>query len=240
MPKVGRNAKLGRAARRVAASDPLSAASSTRGVKENVVAAGISEATAADSKSGTFLTGSNNKADSRKHEDDAADDRQLSRGQRKRLAKQRNFFKKQQLILSSLMLKKQEEQKRRIDGLDAIKEALLGTTTNKEEKGEDADSGNIQLEKPPSTNKAKQKLVGNEVEHMSLILQHPAYKADPFETMQEHLRNTFAEQRQQQERLSKQREEEEKRQKEEKLKFKKEEGMKKKKSKRKYKPRRTS
>jgi ABC-type dipeptide/oligopeptide/nickel transport system ATPase subunit len=90
------------------------------------------------------------------------------------------------------------------------------------------------------TNKAKRKLVVGEVEHMNLILQHPAYKADPFQTMQEHLLNTFARDRKQQELLAKQRDETDKHKAAEKLKLKKErlDGIKKK-NRKKYKPRRT-
>jgi hypothetical protein len=48
----------------------------------------------------------------------------LSRGQRKRLAKREQFLKREKMVMSSLLLKKLEEQKGKIDGLDAIKEAL--------------------------------------------------------------------------------------------------------------------
>merc|ERR1712238_443917 len=68
-----------------------------------------------------------------------------------------------------------------------------------------------------SSNKAKQKLVGKEVENMGLILQHPAYQKDPFETLQEHLLNTFADDRKMQEKLSTKRFKEEKQKKEKKL-----------------------
>ena len=34
------------------------------------------------------------------------------------------------------------------------------------------------------------------MEHMTLVLQHPAFQSNPFETMQEHLRNTLATQAQ--------------------------------------------
>ena len=141
------------------------------------------------------------------------------------------------MILSSLMLQRQEEQKKRIDGLDAIKQALMDTA---EKGGSDQNSGNNATIKPlqhVATNKAKRKLVAKEIEHVNLILQHPAFKKDPLETMQEHLRNTFAEDRKQQELLSKKRTEEEKRRSETKRVEK--NGIRKKSQKKKYKPRRT-
>jgi hypothetical protein len=199
------------------------------------------------SKSGVRTTISSSPVVDNDDEDGPAS-QSLSRGQRKRLAKRDQFLKKEKLILSSLMLQKQEEQKRRIDGLDAIKHALLNTTsttvantkatttTNGKKIGTGTTTQMI-----IATNKAKRKLMVGEMEHMNLILQHPAYKADPFETMQQHLRNTFAEDRKQQESSSKQRATDEKAKAIEKAKLKKErlEGVKKRKNRKAYKPRRT-
>ncbi|KAL3919323.1 MAG: hypothetical protein SGILL_003809 [Bacillariaceae sp.] len=128
---------------------------------------------------------------------------QLSRGQRKRLAKRENFLRKEKMILSSLKLKRDEDQKQRIDGLDAIKKALLGTTAKIEK---------APLSKPTkiANNKAKRKLVANEVEHLNLVLQHPAYRQDPLATLQEHLQNSLSEDRKQQELISKKRTQQEK------------------------------
>ncbi|KAG7349403.1 ribosome biogenesis protein SLX9 [Nitzschia inconspicua] len=221
MPKVSRNAKLIRKARRVAASDPLAG-----GPKEEDVPAISNETRAAD--------------DATKDKDDigVTPSQQLSRGQRKRMAKRENFFRKEQLILSSLKLKRDEEQKRRIDGLDAIREALLSTTSDNIQ-GDNSEGKKVQAPPPVTTNKAKRRLVATELEHLSLVLQHPAYKQDPFATMQEHLRNTLAKERQQLEAASKHRMQQEKSDREEKLRLKKEAGLKRRKSKKKYKPRRT-
>jgi hypothetical protein len=166
----------------------------------------------------------------------------LSRGQRKRQAKHEKFLKKEKMILSSLMLKKQDEQKKRIDGLDAIKQALMDTTTTADKKKQydstNNSNSNNELEiHHVSSNKAKRKLVGGEVENMSLILQHPAYKKDPFETLQEHLLNSYKEDKTTQEKLSKQRTQKEKQEKDAKLREKKD-IVKKKTQKKKYKPRR--
>lgn len=49
----------------------------------------------------------------------------LSKGQKKRLLKREQYMKKERMILSTLKLRKQLEQSKRIDGLDAMKEALL-------------------------------------------------------------------------------------------------------------------
>jgi Ribosome biogenesis protein SLX9 len=224
MPKVGRNAKLNRKARRVAATDPLAGAPKQ---EELVVESSI------DAEHSTVENDNNDTDDV-----GVPTSQQLSRGQRKRMAKRENFLRKERLILSSLKLQRDEVQKRRIDGLDAIKEALMSTASNSKSKGSVEDPS-IQAQPAVTTNKAKRRLVAGEVEHLSLVLQHPAYQQDPFATMQEHLKNTLAKERQQQEAASKQRTQQEKLEREEKLRLKKEEGLKKRKSKKKYKPRRT-
>ena len=42
------------------------------------------------------------------------------------------------------------------------------------------------------SSKKRQKLVAEETEHMRAVLAHPAFIADPFAALQEHLRNTVA------------------------------------------------
>jgi ABC-type dipeptide/oligopeptide/nickel transport system ATPase subunit len=133
----------------------------------------------------------------------------MSRGQKKRLAKRDQYLRKDRLIMASLKLKQQDEQKKRIDGLDAIKEALLSTVSS----GSNSSSGNIKHsttsvaavvdEKAKQglvvkTNKSRKALVEREVSQMNLVLQHPAFKADPFATIREHLKNTLAKDSQQQ------------------------------------------
>ncbi|CAJ1946890.1 unnamed protein product [Cylindrotheca closterium] len=110
----------------------------------------------------------------------------LSRGQRKRLAKREQYKKREKIILSSLRLKSLEE-KKGINGLDSIREALIRST-------KDRVQGALEP-RAQMTNKSKRKLVSEEVHHMGLVLQHPSFKANPFETMQEHLRNTLAQQK---------------------------------------------
>jgi Ribosome biogenesis protein SLX9 len=159
MPKVGKDKKLNRLARRVAVSNPLPTLSKAT-------------ETTTDHDAGTKPA------------------QALSRGQRKRQAKQEQYLKKEKMILSTLMLKKREEQKKRIDGMDAIRDALLETTKSTETKQD------VEVCNPTyGSNRAKKSLISGEIERMQLVQQHPAFKEDPFATIQEHLKNTFSEQR---------------------------------------------
>lgn len=126
----------------------------------------------------------------------------MSKGQRKRLAKRNQYLKKENMVLASLKLKKEDEQKKRIDGLDALKEALLSTVagnndvTNKEKmsqaEGEELSTLNL-VQKPSllKTNKSRQLLIKEEVVQMNLVLKHPSFVADPFATIRQHLQNTL-------------------------------------------------
>ena len=254
MPKAKRNAHFNRVARRqVATSDNLpSPATRKSGSAGDGVAVQTKkhdtptpslymEKTQINNNKTTpsKLVGKKNATtdDANNNEPDTPSTQALSRGQRKRQAKRDTFLKKEKMIISSLMLRRQDEQKKRIDGLDAIKQALMDTS-DKDKNVANRNSNAIQQEvQHVSTNKAKRKLVAKEVQHMNLILQHPAFKKDPFETMQEHLRNSFVEDRKQQEINSKQRTEQDKKKTEAKRVEK--NGIKKKSQKKKYKPRRT-
>jgi len=212
MPKVGKNSKLKRAARRVAASDPLPTASTT---KESEVEEQHKE---------------------KDHgEPNSPGGQAMSRGQRKRQAKREQFLKKENMILSTLMLQKREEQKRRIDGLDAIREALLDTTKTSSGSKEETKE-----ERKPNfgTNRAKKGLVVNEIQRMNLVLEHPAFKADPLGTIQEHLRNSLADQKEKQEKEAVERAKQDQAKKETKKQEKKEQLRGIKKNRKKYKPRR--
>lgn len=115
----------------------------------------------------------------------------LSRGQRKRQAKKDQYLKRQKLVLSTLMLKKQQDQKNRIDGLDALKEALQATVA----EIDDTNTSNAEGALPSQhriTNKSKKELSAREVSHLGLVLEHPAFQSNPFATIQEHLKNTLA------------------------------------------------
>jgi hypothetical protein len=113
----------------------------------------------------------------------------LSRGQRKRQAKREKYLRRERLVLDSLKLKRQEEQSKRIDGLDAIKEALLATVR-------EGDAQKESTSKPAvrsllKSNRGQKHLVEKEVSHMKLVLQHPAFQAEPFAAIREHLKNTI-------------------------------------------------
>ena len=115
----------------------------------------------------------------------------LSRGQRKRQAKKDQYLKRQKLVLSTLMLQKQQDQKNRIDGLDALKEALQATVA----EIDDTNTNNAEGALPSQhriTNKSKKELSAREVSHLALVLEHPAFQSNPFATIQEHLKNTLA------------------------------------------------
>mmetsp|Transcript_45662 Transcript_45662/g.67382 ORF Transcript_45662/g.67382 Transcript_45662/m.67382 type:complete len:225 (-) Transcript_45662:90-764(-) len=127
----------------------------------------------------------------------------LSRGQKKRLAKREQYLKRNEMIMSCLKLQKRIDQKGKIDGLDALKEALPRTTSPNDETAATKPNSNnnhsTKKEEGSINNKHKKKLVGREVTHMNMVLQHPSFRKDPFATMQEHLRNTLANQKKEQE-----------------------------------------
>lgn len=196
MPKAAKNSKLSRIARRVAAADPLPLR--TERLDER----------------------------SQKQADlSTAESEQLSRGQRKRLARREQYKKREKMILSSLRLKSLDN-KKGINGLDSIREALIGSTKDTQTHVREA--------KTQMTNKSKRRLVSEEVHHMGLVLEHPSFKANPFETMQEHLRNTLAQQKAELESLAEERSDNEKVQREVKRQQKKERLQGVKKSRKKY------
>lgn len=147
------------------------------------------------------------------HTTESDENKALSRGQRKRLAKREQYMKREKMVLSTLRLKEMEEQKQRIDGMDAIKEALVQTMKENQQR--------LEVEQQQSdilkTNKSKKEVAQKEISHLNLVLQHPSFKSNPFATMQEHLRNTLAEQAKEQEvEAKKERIEEQKKEKEKK------------------------
>jgi len=123
---------------------------------------------------------------------DDGNDNALSRGQRKRQGKKDQYLKRQKLVLSTLRVQGQEDQKKRIDGLDALKEALQATVTETIESENTKDSPAPVVVSQLNTNKAKKELTSREVLHLGLVLEHPAFQENPFATIQEHLKNTLA------------------------------------------------
>jgi len=123
----------------------------------------------------------------------------LSRGQRKRLAKREQYLKREKMVMSSLRLQRLEEQKGKLDGLDAIREALGGASPSSSKSIMDAVK---ELAKPAdadksknltcNTNKSKKTVANTEISHMGLVLQHPSFQKNPFAAIQQHLRNSLA------------------------------------------------
>ena len=109
-----------------------------------------------------------------------------SRGQRKRQAKRDQYLKRQNLVLSTLQLKREDDQKNRIDGLDALKAAVV-TISSQSAIAQTQTAQSHALDHQ----KSKRQLTIREVNHMELVLEHPAFQANPFETIQEHLKNTL-------------------------------------------------
>uniref|UniRef100_A0A7S3PZY6 Uncharacterized protein n=1 Tax=Chaetoceros debilis TaxID=122233 RepID=A0A7S3PZY6_9STRA len=151
------------------------------------------------------------KEQQQQQKDDEADDAEnqaMSRGQRKRLAKREQYLRREKMVMSTLKLKTLEEQKGRLDGLDAIKDALTATIVNKGRKssaGAGADDTKTSQENEVTkTNKAKKDLAQKELTHMKLVLQHPTFQSNPFATMQQHLKNTLVQSAERQEILAKQ------------------------------------
>jgi hypothetical protein len=226
MPKVTKNKKLSRVARRVAASDPLPMA--------GVVATSNSSNDPTIEATNTKNTTTNTTTHDADTPEVVMENQALSRGQRKRQAKREQYLKREKLILSTLLLQKKEEQKRRIDGLDAIRDALLETTTTtKSQPNEDLHNA-VNY----GTNRAKKGLVASEIQRMNLVMEHPAFQKDPFGAIQEHLRNSLAEQREKREKEAKEKALQDKVKQEQKKQEKKERLQGVKKNTKKYKPRR--
>ena len=126
----------------------------------------------------------------------------LSKGQKKRLIKREQYMKKERMILSTLKLRKQDEQSKRIDGLDALKEALLDAVTtdnaaatpssaSKRKNAVDTNANSTSHLNSLKSNSSRQQLLQREMMHMELVLQHPTFQEDPLATIREHLQNTF-------------------------------------------------
>ena len=125
----------------------------------------------------------------------------LSRGQRKRMQKRQQYVKREQMVLSTLKIQRLDDQKGHIDGMDAIKDAL--TETIKKNNGASKKSKAVSEPSSDNSNKAKKDIAQKELTHLNLVLQHPSFRENPFATMQEHLRNTLAEQAEAQEETAK-------------------------------------
>jgi len=121
----------------------------------------------------------------------------LSRGQKKRQAKREQYLKREKMVMSSLRLQKLEEQKGKLDGLDAIREALGASSPSAQSMiaaaKEISEPVNSKTTKSLmcNTNKEKKTLANAEISHMGLVLKHPSFQENPFAAIQQHLRNSL-------------------------------------------------
>lgn len=183
MPKASKVGKF-RAASRASSRD-VKGAPLTSGYNLSQQKKDVSTSAAAKSGDGTYFP-------SEKEET------VLSRGQKKRLAKREQYLNKEKMVLSSLRLQRLEEQKGKIDGLDAIRDALgEAMSSNLYSKSKLPDnnisdgSKDITTKNTVNTNKAKKALANAEITHMGLVLQHPSFMTNPFAAIQHHLRNSL-------------------------------------------------
>jgi hypothetical protein len=124
----------------------------------------------------------------------------LSRGQRKRLAKREQYLKREKMVMSSLRLQKLEEQKGKLDGLDAIREALGEAAAPSSKSLMDAakeiaaksKANAVSNKLTGKSNKSKKTIATTEISHMGLVLQHPSFQENPFAAIQIHLKNSLA------------------------------------------------
>ena len=180
MPKVGRVGQFRKTAAAATAKVAPSSGSSADAANASTVH-DETKATPIHDDSHRHRNVSKDKADNKVKEEETP----FSRGQRRRQAKREQYLRKEQMILKTLQLKKQQDQKKRRDGLDALTEALVDTMkdptkSNSQQPSHDEPDA-------PKTNKAKQRLVAQGLNQMSLVLQHPAFQTNPFEALQEHL-----------------------------------------------------
>jgi Ribosome biogenesis protein SLX9 len=106
----------------------------------------------------------------------------LSRGQRKRQQKREQYLRREQLVLSCLKLKPKSSH---FDGMNEMKQALLSSLKT------------ASTSTPPPRNllrsqKSRQVLMAKEIAQLGLVLQHPAFQANPWDTLQQHLTNSTA------------------------------------------------
>ena len=72
-----------------------------------------------------------------------------------------------------------------VDGMRSTLDELLEENERKHREQSTDESGSA------LTSKKRQKLVADETAHMKQVIQHPAFVADPFAALQEHLKNVI-------------------------------------------------
>jgi hypothetical protein len=108
----------------------------------------------------------------------------LSRGQRKREKRKAAFLKKVAFGHEAMKLQNAEQKKSGVDGLGSLTSCLPSL--------EEASSNNQKLKNAGiKTNKSKTRIAASEIKLLHLVHEHPAFQANPFAAMQEHLQNTM-------------------------------------------------
>jgi len=131
------------------------------------------------------------KEGARVDDDEKEEQQKLSRGQRKRLAKREQYLKREKMVLSSLRLQKIESDKGRLDGLTEMRDALTQAVKTSRKKKQQQQQKVVVITK----NNEKKSVAQRELPHLNLVLEHPSFQENPFATMQEHLKNTLANQK---------------------------------------------
>jgi Ribosome biogenesis protein SLX9 len=108
----------------------------------------------------------------------------LSRGQRKRQQKREQYLRREQLVLSCLKLKPKSSH---FDGMNEMKQALLTSLDDKPAAAKPPPPRNLLR-----SQKSRQVLMAKEIAQLGLVLQHPAFQANPWDTLQQHLTNSTA------------------------------------------------
>jgi hypothetical protein len=109
----------------------------------------------------------------------------LSRGQRKREKRKAAFLKKVAFGHEALKLHNEEQKKQGVDGLGSLTSCLPSL--------EEAKSNNQKIKNAGiKTNKSKTRVAASEIKLLHQVHEHPAFQADPFAALQEHLQNTMS------------------------------------------------
>jgi hypothetical protein len=86
--------------------------------------------------------------------------------------------------------RKRSAQSTILGAVDGLKESLEELLAANEQRLQQQHAQPAAASGAALTSKKRQKLVAEETHHMQQVLQHPAFMADPFAALQEHLKNT--------------------------------------------------
>ena len=142
--------------------------------KSAAIAQGSSRGPGVAKKKHTLVVGSGKRALVKRLQGEAGSSK-TARSNTKAKSKARNAKATNAIILSA------------VDGMKASLDELLAANEETHRQKADAEPAGSSL-----TSKRWQKLVAEETKHMQAVLQHPAFVANPFGALQEHLSNTMA------------------------------------------------